>query len=143
MPTRIDLIKNAKTWIDVPVRPSGSQRAGVNCLGLFVGIIREVGGFEEVVEEAEKHVGFKAPVTPGDFLRKLSVSKHLKLVHPTRLQMGNFILLLTRDGPRHLAFLTEPGVILHASARKKKVVEHLLPDGWKVVAEFELMELSD
>ncbi len=139
----MDLIKNAKTWIDVPVRPSGSQRIGVNCLGLFVGILREAGGFEEMLEEAEKHVGFKAPITPGDFLREMKASSYLKLIRPTRLYPGNFILLFTRDGPQHLAFVTEPRVILHASARKKKVVEHLLPSDWRVAAEFELVGLDD
>ncbi len=143
MSTRVDLIKNAKTWIDVPVRPSGSQRVGVNCIGLFIGVLREVEGFEKLVEESERHVGFKVPISPGDFLRELKVSKDLKLVRPTRLQPGNFILLFTRDGPQHLAFITEPGVILHASATKKKVVEHLLPPKWKVAAEFELVGLED
>ncbi len=143
MPTRKELIKQAKTWIDVPVRPSGAQRVGVNCLGLFVGILRELGGFETVVEEADKHIGFKVPTTPGDFLRKLSTSKHLRLVRPTVLQPGNFVLLFTRDGPQHIAFVTEPGVILHASARKKKVVEHRIPEGWRVAAEFEIVGLDD
>ncbi len=143
MPTRSELIKTAKTWLDVPVRPSGSQRVGVNCLGLFVGVLREVGGLEEMVEEAEKHVGFKAPITPGDFLREMKASSYLKPVRPTRLRPGNFILLFTRDGPQHLAFVTEIGVILHASSRKKKVVEHLLPDDWRVAAEFEIVGLND
>ena len=143
MPTRMELIKVARTWIDVPVRPSGSQRVGVNCLGLFVGVLREVGDFEEMVEEAERHVGFSAPITPGDFLREMKTSSYLKLVRPVKLQPGNFVLLFTRDGPQHLAFVTELGVILHASARKKKVVEHLLPAAWRVAAEFEIVELDD
>lgn len=143
MTTRASLIAQAKTWLDTPVRPSGSQRVGVNCLGLFVGILREAGEFETIVEEAEKHVGFKAPIAPGDFLRELKVSRHLKLIYPSQFHPGNFVLLFTRDGPQHLAFITEPGVILHASAQKKKVVEHLLPIGWKVAAEFEIIGLED
>ncbi len=143
MTTRADLIKQAKTWVNSPVRPSGSQRVGVNCLGLFVGVLREAGGFADVVVEAEKHVGFKAPITPGDFLREMKASRHLRLIQPAELRPGNFVLLFTRDGPQHLAFVTEPGVILHASARKKKVVEHLLPAGWKVAAELEIVGLED
>ena len=143
MPTRVDLIKQAKTWVSVPVRPSGSQRVGCNCLGLFVGVIREVGGLEEMVLEAESHVGFRVPITPGDFLREMKASSFLRLVRPTELRPGNFVLLFTRDGPQHLAIITEPGVILHASARKKKVVEHLLPSGWRVAAEFEIVGLDN
>ena len=129
--------------MDAPVRPSGSQRVGVNCLGLFVGIIRELGGFEEMVTEAESHVGFSTPTSTGDFLRKMKASKHLKLVRPTKLRPGNFVLLFTRDGPQHLAIVTEPGVILHASSRKKKVVEHILPSAWQIAAEFEVVGLED
>ncbi|KKL96232.1 hypothetical protein LCGC14_1846550 [marine sediment metagenome] len=143
MTTRTALIAQAKTWLDVPVRPSGAQRVGVNCLGLFVGILHEAGGFEEIVDEAEKHVGFRAPISAGDFLRELKVSRYLRLVYPSQLRLGNFVLLFTRDGPQHLAFVTEPGVILHASARKKKVIEHLLPIGWKIAAEFEIVGLVD
>ena len=143
MLTRANLIKVAKTWIGVPVRPSGAQRMGVNCLGLFVGILREAGGFENIVIEAEKHVGFREPTYPGDFLRRLSNSKHVRIVRPSLLKEGNFILLLTRGTPQHLAFVTEPGIILHASIRKGKVIEHLLPTGWQSVAEFELIGLSE
>lgn len=144
MPTRTKLIKVAKTWIDVPAIASGAQRKGVNCLGLFVGIVREVGGFEDMVKEAEKHVGFRVPITPGDLMRQLSSSKHLKLApRPFDIRPGNLLLLFTRDGPQHLALVTEPGIILHAAQVKKKVVEHRIPEGWRVAAEFEIVGLDD
>ncbi len=144
MPTRRDLIDKARTWIDVPTRPSGSQRHGVNCLGLFVGVIRELGGFEEAVEEAEKYVGFKGPTTPQGLLRALRSSNYLKIIpRPFPLVPGNMLLVFTHDGPQHLVILTEPRVVLHAAQKKGKVVEHLLSDGWMVSSEFELIGLDD
>ena len=143
MPTRTELIAQARTWIDVPAISGGSQRCGVNCLGIFVGILRELGGFESMIEEMEKHVGFKKPTTPGDLLRKLLTNEHWQSVRPTKFQPGNVILFFTRDGPQHLAMVTEPGIILHASQNKKKVVEHSIPEGWRVAGEFKFKGLDD
>ena len=143
MPTRAELIAQARTWLGVPAIVGGSQRCGVNCLGIIVGILRELGSFEAMVEEMDKHVGFKKPTTPGDLLRKLLVSKHWKNIKPVKLQPGNLVLFFTLEGPQHLALITEPGVILHAAQNKKKVVEHLIPDGWRIAAEFELVGIED
>lgn len=144
MPTRNELIVVARTWLDVPAIASGAERHGVNCLGLFIGILREVGGFEGMVEESTKHLGFRVPTSPGDLMRKLSGTKHLKsLPRPFKMEVGNLLLIFTRDGPQHLALITEPGVILHASQAKKKVVQHRIPEGWRVAAEFKLVGLSN
>ena len=143
MPTRTALISQARTWIDVPAIASGSQRCGVNCLGLFVGILRELGGFEVMVKEAEKHIGYKNPVTPNDLLRRLSSSKHLQIIRPPKLQPGNLMLFFNREGPQHLALVTEPEIILHAAQNKKKVIEHRIPAGWRVASEFKLVGIID
>lgn len=143
MATRAKLIAVARTWIDVPAIASGAQRRGVNCLGLLVGVVRELGGFEKLVEEAEKHVGFRRPATPKDMLHKLVSSKYFRTVRPIELQPGNFVLLSTREGPQHVALVTEPGIILHAAQEKKKVIEHRIPEGWRVVREFEFVGIED
>jgi cell wall-associated NlpC family hydrolase len=144
MPTRTDLIKVARTWIDTPTRPSGSERCGVNCFGLFIGILRELGGFEDAIKEAQQHLGFKVPEKRSSLLHQLSNSKYLKMTpRPFKLDPGNILLLFTRGGPQHIALVTEPGIILHAAQSKKKVIEHRIPDGWRVAAEFELVGLSD
>lgn len=143
MPTRKALIVQARTWIDVPAQASGAQRVGCNCLGLHVGILREVGGFEGLVKEAESHVGMKHPVTPDDLMKKLVASHHLKNIRPIVFTPGNLILFFTLDGPQHLALVTEPGVILHAAQVKKKVVEHLIPSNWRAAAEFQLVGIED
>lgn len=143
MPTRNELIAVAKTWIDVPAIASGAQRSGVNCLGLFVGIAREIGGLEDMVTEAEKHVGFRVPTTPSGLMKGLVKSNYLELVIPPTMSPGNLVLFFTRDGPQHLALVTEPGVIIHAAQVKKKVVEHLVPKGWRVAREFEIVGIDN
>jgi len=143
MPTRTELISQAITWTDVPAIAVGSQRVGCNCLGFHVGYLRELGGFEEMVREAEKHVGFKKPVTPSDLLKRLVESKHLHNIRPYKFSPGNLILFFTRDGPQHLTLITEPGIIIHASQKEKKVVQHLIPEGWRAAAEFEIVGLDD
>ena len=143
MPTRSDLIKVARTWLGVPAIVGGSQRCGVNCLGIMVGILRELGGFDDMVLEMDKHVGFKKPTSPGDLLKKLISSAYWINIRPIQLVPGNLILFFTRDGPQHLALVTEPGIILHASQLKKKVIEHGIPDGWRVAGEFEVNGIED
>lgn len=142
MPTRNELIAVAKTWIDVPAIASGAQRVGCNCLGLHVGYLRELGGFEKLVKEAEKHVGMRGPVTPNDLMKKLVQSTHVHNIRPIKLEVGNLVLFFTRDGPQHLALVTEIGVILHAAQNKGKVVQHLIPMGWRPAAEFEFVGLD-
>lgn len=141
MVTRADLIFQARTWIGVPALPSGAQRCGVSCLGLLIGIFRELGGFEELVAEIEKHSGTKRPEIPGALLKQLINNKHLRVLKVSILQPGNWAIFMTRDGPQHLALITEPMIILHASQVKRKVVEHLIPSGWRVAREFEFVGL--
>ncbi len=143
MPTRNKLITQARTWLNVPAIASGAQRVGCNCLGLHVGYLRELGGFEKLVEEAEKHVGMRGPVTPDDLMKKLVASVHVRNIRPIELNVGNLVLFFTRDGPQHLTLVTEPGIVLHAAQIKKKVVEHLIPDGWRPAAEFEFVGIED
>lgn len=143
MATRNELITQARTWLNVPAIASGAQRVGCNCLGLHVGYLRELGGFEELVEEAEKHVGMKRPVTPDDLMKKLVASAHVRNIRPIGLHVGNLVLFFTRDGPQHLTLVTEPKIVLHAAQIKKRVVEHLIPDGWRPAAEFEFVGIED
>ena len=143
MPTRNELITHARTWLNVPAIASGAQRVGCNCLGLHVGYLRELGGFEGMVTEAEKHVGRKNPTTPDDLMKKLVASVYLRNIRPIELHVGNLVLFFTRDGPQHLTLVTEPGIVLHAAQVKKKVVEHLIPDGWRPAAEFEFVGIED
>lgn len=142
MTTRTQLIAKARTWIDVPAIASGAQRVGCNCLGLHVGYLRELGDFQGMVEEAEKHVGRRGPVTPNDLMKKLVASVHVKNVRPIELAPGNLVLFFTRDGPQHLTLVTEKEVILHAYQKKGKVVEHLIPKEWRPAAEFEYVGLT-
>ena len=143
MPTRAALVSQARTWLDVPAIASGARRCGCICLGLHVGYLRELGGFESLVREAEGHVGMKAPVTPDDLMRKLSSSGRLKNIRPIVLGVGNLVLFFTVVGPQHLTLVTEAGIVLHASQIKKKVVEHLIPDDWRPAAEFSLVGIED
>ena len=133
----------ARTWLDVPAIASGSQRAGCNCLGLHVGYLRELGDFDGMVEEAEKHVGMKGPVTPNDLMKRLVASTFVRNIRPIKLEPGNLVLFFTRDGPQHLTLVTEPDIVLHAAQAKGKVVEHYIPKAWRPAAEFEFVGIED
>ncbi len=139
----MELVKVAKTWVGVPVKPVGSYRHGVNCLGLLVGIVRELGGFEDMISDLEKNIGFKAPINSHDLLHKMSSNKHLRSIRPIIKRPGNILLFFTLAGPQHIGIVTEPGIVLHSSQTKKKVIEHRIPSGWRVALECEFLGIDD
>lgn len=126
----------ARAWVGRPYRPAGARECGVNCLGLFVAILREAGGFEDLAAAAEPHAGFARPPKSGALLRGLK--DHLAGVPVENAGPGDLLLFRIGGEPQHLAILTEPGVILHADGVKGRVVEHRLPPGWRPVAAFRI-----
>lgn len=143
MTTRKALIREAREWISVPAIESGTHKNGVNCSGLFIGIARNVEGLQKIAAEAEPYSGFKNPMEPGGLLRMLSSTNRLRAVTPPILRPGNFVLFYAGKEPQHLTIVTEPGVILHASQIKKKVVEHGIPGDWRVAREFEIVGIEE
>jgi len=137
MTTPEDFVKIAKTWVGVPWKPSGSHRNGVNCIGLFIGIAREL-EMEELVESVVVHAGFATPPFSGSMLKKMR--EHLQGVALTEITVGDILVFKVDNEPQHVAVITEPGIILHADHQAKKVIEHKLPSSWRPVAAFRLKE---
>ncbi len=138
MPTREALIKEALSWVGRPYKPSGAQENGANCLGCMVGILRNLGGLEDLVAEATPHVNYRRPVKSGELMRLLIASKHLVLIRPAKLEVGNLLLLRIQGEPQHLALLVEPRIVIHADAQRGRVIHHGLPDDWVIAAEFRI-----
>ncbi len=142
MTTRKEFIQEALKWIGRPYKPSGSQECGANCLGVFIGIARNVGGLEGLVAQAEKYADYAKQTKPREFLKRLVTSDYLEHIHPKKHDVGNLLLICIQGEPQHLVLLTEPGIILHASVGKKKVIQHGLPTEWKIAGEFRIKALT-
>lgn len=145
MPTKSDLISSARSFIGAPYKASGAQACGMNCIGAFVLWLRKA-GLTELADEAEPYVNYARPLSAGDMLRRLQASKHLKLVRPKRLIVGNMILIRFGGDPQHVAIITESSphtTVIHASRVIEKVVEQYIPSDWYVQAEFAFLGLEE
>ncbi len=142
MLTKQALIQEAVKWIGRPYSAAGTQECGANCLGVFGGILRNLGGLENLVAEIEKHAKYARPVRSGDLFRCLIASKYLETIRPRKMEPGNFLLIRFSGEPQHMAIITEPGIVLHASGLHKRVIRHGLPRDWKVVCEFKIVGLQ-
>ncbi len=142
MLTKQALVQEAVKWIGRPYSASGTQECGANCLGVFGGILRNLGGLEGLVAEIEKHAKYARPIHSGQLFRLLTTSKYLETIRPKRLETGNFLLIRFAGEPQHMAIITEPGIVLHASGPHKRVIQHGLPRDWKIVCEFKIIGLQ-
>ena len=140
MPARSEFIAEARRWIGRPVAPVGAQAQGVNCLGLFVAIARDVGGLERLVAVAEPWCGHAKPPSAGALLRGMKA--HLWLLDRKAARPGDILIFRVGGEPQHLALITEPGIVLHADAGKGRVVEHRIKPGWRIAGAFRIPELT-
>jgi len=93
---------------------------------------------EDLADEIEVHARYARQYGPGQLLKGLIESEHLETIRPPKFIPGNLIITKVQGEPRHLALITEPGVVLHASVLHKRVVRHGLPANWRVVCEFKV-----
>lgn len=142
MTTTKDILQEALKWEGRPYKASGAQECGANCLGVFGGILRNVGGLEDLVAEIEKHAKYAKPIRSGEFLRLLVASEFLETIRPPKFVVGNFLLLHVGKEPQHMAIITEPGIVLHASSAHGRVIRHGLPKSWRIACEFRIVGLD-
>ncbi len=148
-PTRAQFIAELRKSIGEPYNKSGGQACGGNCLGRLIHSARETGGLERLVAAAEPHLGHALP--PNRFALLLALRRHAHEIKPSKALPGDLLLFNVGGEPRHLAVITEPGVILHADAGARNpktgkasglVVEHALPSSWRPTHAFRIPELT-
>ncbi len=142
MTTTKAVIEEALIWIGSPYKSSGAQECGANCLGVFGGILRNIGSLEGLVAEIEHHAKYAKPIRSGEFLRLLIASDYLETIRPLEYKVGDFLLMRVRDEPQHMALITEPGIVLHASSLHGRVIRHGLPKNWRPSCEFRIVGLQ-
>ena len=120
MTVQDDFVAAARTWIDVPWRHLGRDRArGVDCVGLLIKAAHQIG----VATDFDDRDYGRRPV-PSEFLRRLRG----RLVQIQKREMGHGDIGVFRE-PRHpchvgIVDVDEQGRrwIIHAYAPYRKVV---------------------
>lgn len=118
MITQETIVGVATDWLGVPFAHQGRSRLGVDCIGLVVCVLREV-GIPIIDDTTYPAVGF------GDRLQRALESQ----LTPSPLQPGSVVLFNVYGGPNHCGIFTGESVI-HAYSISGKVVEHPWTTRW-------------
>lgn len=122
-------ITAARAYLHVRWRHQGRSKAGVDCAGMLVCAMRDIG---------------KPPLDSADYgryprgqqlqaLLRANCGDPLPAADP--MQSGDVVLMQFKGEPSHLGVLTGYPLggfgLLHAFAQNRKVVEHRLDDQWR------------
>lgn len=104
-PQRQAVIDQARTWLGTPWHHQGRLKgAGVDCIGLIVGVARELG---YAVDDYTDYQRFPDGVT-------MSAELHKQLRPTTRPMAGDIVCFRITRLPQHVAIITGPNTLIHA-----------------------------
>ena len=129
-PSRETLVAAARGWLGTPFHHQASVRqVGCDCVGLIRGVAAELGMSQGTTEEA-RYQGYSRSPDSRLMLRGLVESLVPMKDGLEATLPGDVLFFRIDDAPQHLAFRTEVGM-LHAYARKRRVVEQVIDDYWQ------------
>ncbi len=121
--TADDVVKTARTWLGTPYHHQGRLKgAGVDCVGLLVGVAHELGLSDFDVQ------GYTMRPN-GDSLR-LVCDEQMTPLQREQLVPGDVVLFTFDASPGHMGILTGPNQLIHAYLPRRRVVEHGLDAFW-------------
>lgn len=137
----IDVVEVARDWVGTPYRhQSATKGAGCDCLGLIVGVWRELFGERKL--ELPPYSSSWRDKTHAARLHALAET-HLVRLEETNLKSGQVVLLQMHNGlpAKHCAILSASDRFIHAQERIG-VVEVPISNWWRrrIVAQFEFSE---
>lgn len=134
------IVACARGWLGTRFHHQGRLKktrehaGGVDCLGLLVGVAKELKLQDVNGLPLSLHDVFTYPHLPDVEKLQQSLCNCLELISIDQMCVGDVALIRISERPQHLAILTDfnngPGVI-HAYAPAKKVVEHALDAWWQ------------
>ncbi|MFO1242409.1 MAG: hypothetical protein U1E36_04315 [Rickettsiales bacterium] len=143
------IVSEARSWIGTRFAHQGRRKksagdhGGVDCLGLLVGVARDLqlqDRFGNLLSKSDSLHYSKVP--DGNALQQ-KLAELLYPISPEGIALGDVILFRLDNNPQHLAIVSDYAAmfgIIHAYAPSRKVVEHRLDESWqeKMVAAFRL-----
>ena len=127
---RMEVVAEARTWIDTPFRHQGSRKGhGCDCIGF----LRRIGTDMDLCTEdlwgpkAAPFEGYSELPDPDKFMAALNI--FMDEISLKDILYADIILFQSRVNPTHLGLVTDEGMI-HGYLKTKKVVEHSLDTMW-------------
>lgn len=129
MTTRADVIAKAREYLDTPFRHQGRRKgtgrgAGVDCLGLLIGIGHDL-GFVPLDYDQRRYTH-----QPDSATMRAGLAERLEPIAVADARPGDVAFMAFAGDPTHVAVLTDIGM-LHAYSVARRVVEHGLDDTWR------------
>jgi cell wall-associated NlpC family hydrolase len=135
-----DILDQARTWLGTKYhhqwRLKKSERGGggVDCIGLVIGVIGELGmqdGNGNPLTEADE---FNYSMYPEQGRLVRSISKHFLAVPLDERRIGDLLLFRTFRDPQHVGLMSEypsgGAGLIHCNSSAGQVVEQPLTDTW-------------
>src|SRR5688500_4795322 len=120
MPSKLDIVAEAKTWMGTPFKHQGRVKGlGVDCVGLIIGVAHTF--------QLTKFDYTNYSYTPDGFLMRQLLDQHLQSIAIQEAKAGDIMLMRFDVAPQHLAILSDYGMI-HAYAQVRRCVEHRLDE---------------
>ncbi len=133
---RKEVITEARTWLGTPFGPGAVKGISTSCVGFIVETLDTVGLFKSA-DAIRPYLGFISPMSRLAIVEGLN--KHFPNRTPYGEQLpGDIMLFHFGDGPKHVAFVSESGNIIHSHASYRKVVEHIRPRDWRPIMIYRL-----
>ena len=141
-----DFLKEARSWVGTRyvhqgrVKRNKDNLGGCDCLGLLVGVVRELRMLSAVCDENGERIPlyrFDYAVygeRPNGVFFKQKITEHLDEIPKNELSVGDVALFLIQDNPQHVALIADgPHSLhmLHCHGRSGRVAEHTLDNSWR------------
>lgn len=134
------IVAQARTWLGTKYHHQGrlkkSERGlgGVDCIGLIIGVIDELGIQDGAGNSLTKADETNYSMYPEQGRLVASIKQHLREVPKDKMRIGDVLLFKTFKDPQHVGFLSDyPSGgfgIIHCNSSAGKVVEQPISEAW-------------
>ena len=140
--TQQKIAEQARSWLGTRwhhqgrLKKSTRDKGGVDCIGLVIGVMRELEMYDAKGEKLLADYDRKDySALPDGHRLRADIEVHFRQIDTRDMRPGDLLLLRFQENPQHVGFVTDyvhGGLgIIHCHARAKKVVEHDLSDKWR------------
>jgi cell wall-associated NlpC family hydrolase len=134
------IVLQARTWLGTKYHHQGRLKkskagaGGVDCIGLIIGVIDELGLQDGEGNPLSRHDEFNYSMYPERGRLVGAIQRHLREVPEEKMTQGDVLLFRTFRDPQHVGLLTEYPTggagLIHCNSSAGRVVEQPLSEAW-------------
>lgn len=121
--TAQEVVRVARTWVGVPFLHQGRARNGVDCVGLPIVVLNELGAIE-----ADFEIRDYSRMPNGETLEKRLIAHCTPL---PKYVPGCLVAIQWQRTLAHVAIYSDTDTLIHSLERQGKVIEHGFRGMWR------------